>query len=392
MPFASGSISARRFVTTGDFPKMPDEELLAKLAEFRLQVSNVGLPDEVEAGFCGGRHLFDKTFDFGNNVYADAIHLGIRIDTNKVPGDIKKAYQTMEEDALASANPSGFISKAQKREAKQNAERRFDDELRAGTHRRSKMTPLLWDLPHGTLYGPTSNAIVEKTAELFRRALDVSLVPLSAGMLALRHLESSGKRRNYEDITPTRFVHGPEGESQAAEYPWIAKGPEAKDFLGNEFLVWLWHETLHGQRTVGETTVFFDKALDLDCVFGMTGRDGLRGDGPANMPEALDALRSGKVPRKAGLILERAGNTYNLTLNAETFAFGGLKLPDVEEADSPRVLFEERIALLRDFGEVVDGLFFDFLKVRTSSGWESNVDDIRAWILKASARAVPRAA
>lgn len=392
MPFASGSISARRFATTGEFPKTPTEELLATLAEFRLQVSDVGLPDETEAGFNGGRHLYDKAFDFGNNVYADALHFGVRVDSNKVPGDIKKAYQTMEEDALAATNPSGFISKGQKREAKQNAERRFDDELRAGTHRRSKMTPVLWDLPHGTLYGPTSNAIIEKTTDLFRKALDVSLVPHSAGMIALRHLETAGKRRAYEDLKPTRFVIGPEGESQQADYPWIAKGPEAKDFLGNEFLVWLWHETLHGQRTVGETTVFFDKSLDLDCAFGMTGRDGLRGAGPTTMPEAAQALRSGKVPRKAGLILERAGNTYHLTLNAETFAFGGLKLPDVEEADTPRVLFEERIALLREFGKTIDELFFDFLKVRTSGSWEANVDDIRAWIMKASAKTVAKAA
>ena len=65
---------------------------------------------------------------------------------------------------------------------------------------------------------------------------------MTAGSLALRLLEPHGRRRDYEDLRPTRFVTGPEGESQFPEYPWVAKGPEPKDFLGNEFLLWLWHE------------------------------------------------------------------------------------------------------------------------------------------------------
>ena len=54
----------------------------------------------------------------------------------------------------------------------------------------------------------------------------------------------------------------------------------------------------------GEVTIFIDKSLDLDCAYGQTGKDTLRGDGPSRMPEARDALRTGKLPRKAGLILD----------------------------------------------------------------------------------------
>ena len=168
---------------------------------------------------------------------------------------------------------------------------------------------------------------------------------------------------------------GPEGEGQSAEYPWVAKGPEPKDFLGNEFFVWLWHEADRNGGIISTTkgrdaTILFDRSLDLDCVFGQTGKDSLRGEGPTRMPEALDALRSGKVPRKAGFILDANGQQYSFNFNAETFGIGSLKLPDVEEAETPRVLLEERITMLRDFCETIDNLFESFLKARGSSSWE----------------------
>ena len=394
MPFDSGSVSCQRYAVVGDAPKAPTEDLLDKLAEFRLAGAedSVGLPDEVEVGFCGGRHVLDNRFDFGHCVFDEAVSLGLRVDTNKVPGELKKAYVAMEEDAAAAGNSSGFVSKAQKREAKDTAGRRFDQELRDGLHRRSKMAPILWDLPRQTLFGPASAATRAKMGELFEKALGVRLFPLTSGTLALRRLEGSGRRRDYEDARPTRFAVGPEGESQPAEYPWVAKGPEAKDFLGNEFLVWLWHAAQHRRTTVNDTAIFFDRSLDLDCAFGMTGRDSLRGDGPAAMPEALDGLRSGKVVRKAGLVLDKDGQTYSFTLAAESLAVGGLKLPDVEDADSPRQVFEERIGLLRDFWGVLDGLFGTFLDVRCSGKWQSESQAIRDWISQHAPRPVRAAA
>src|SRR5207248_3705214 len=129
-------------------------------------------------------------------------------------------------------------------------------------------------------------------------------------------------------------------------YPWVAKGPEPKDFIGNEFLLWLWHELDHRDGTIKtpdgkEVSIFIDRSLDLDCAYGQTGRDGLRGDGPTRMPEARDALRSGKVPRKGGLVVDAGGQQYALTLSGESLSVDGAKLPDVPDADSPRVLFEE---------------------------------------------------
>jgi hypothetical protein len=101
------------------------------------------------------------------------------------------------------------------------------------------------------------------------------------------------------------------------------------------------------------------------------------------MPEAKDGLRSGKLPRKAGLILDVNRQQYSLNLNAEALSLNSAKLPDVEDADSPRTLFEERIGLLRDLCKTIDELYGVFLKTRASANWESHVTAMRRWILQA---------
>src|SRR5439155_16197198 len=243
MGFASGSVSFRRFAVLGDQPAQVDQALMDKLSENALRPGELGVPEEVEYGWSGGRHVLDGEFSFEQNVYGDALFFALRIDTNKVPGDLKRAYTAMEEQAAAAANPSGFISKIQKRDARDIVRRKIDEELRSGRFRRSKLLPIVWDVPSATLYCAASGTALEQLLELFERTFGLSLVPLSAGSIAVRLLEPKGRRRDYEDLRPTRFVYGGDGESQQPEYPWVAKGPEPKDFLGNEFLLWLWHET-----------------------------------------------------------------------------------------------------------------------------------------------------
>ena len=385
MGFASGSVSFRLFAVIGKAPKAVEQSMLDALAEHALKPGEYGVPEEEEYGWGGGRHVLDARFGFEHNVFADALHFALRVDTNKVPGDLKKAYQMMEEEAVAAGNPSGFISKNQKKDVKDTIRKKVDEELRSGKYRRSKLLPILWDLPTRTLFCSASGSSYEKLAEIFERSFRLKLEPLTAGSLALRQLEPRGKRRDYEDFRPTRFVHGPEGESQYPDYPWTAKGPEPKDFLGNEFLLWLWHEADARTGTIatedsGEVTLYIDRSLDLDCAYGQTGKDSLKGDGPGRMPEAMDALRSGKVPRRAGLIADINRQQYSFTLSAEPLALGGAKLPDVEEAESPRVLFEERVALLRDLCKGLDALYDTFLKVRASSAWEGYTGKVRRWI------------
>ncbi len=190
------------------------------------------MPPEIEYGWCGGRHVLDSRFDFERNVFNDAVSFAMRVDTNRVPAELRQAYKIMEEDAVAASNPSGFISRKQKSMVKETLARKLDKELKSGKFRRSRLTSVLWDFPTASVYSPASGPVAEKLMELFERTFGLELQPLSAGSIALKMLESRGHRRDYEDSRPTRFVLGPEGESQYPEYPWTAKGPQPKDFLG----------------------------------------------------------------------------------------------------------------------------------------------------------------
>src|SRR4051794_374871 len=149
MAFASGSVTYGRFAVVGESPGEVDEALLEKLAEFALRPQETGVPEESEYGWCGGRHILDQVFSFANNVYADCLHFALRIDSNKVPGELKRAYLAIEEESAASGNPSGFISKMQKRDAKDSVRRKIEDELRGGRFRSSKLVPILWDVAGG---------------------------------------------------------------------------------------------------------------------------------------------------------------------------------------------------------------------------------------------------
>lgn len=400
MGFDSGSISFRRYAVVGDgAPAAADQALLDKLAEHALRPTEVGVPEDVEYGWSGGRHVLDGTFSFDRNVFADALHFALRVDTNRVPAELKRAYQIMEEDAAAAGNPSQFVSKKQKRDAKDVVRRKVEDDLRSGQFRRSRLTHVLWDLPTATVCCAASASVEEKLREIFERTFGLELAPLSAGAVAMRVVDAAGRRRDVEDLRPTRFVTAPRADAAGedengdapADYPWVAKSAEQKDFLGNEFLLWLWHEADRrdgyvavddgtGAAGKDEIAVMFDRALDLDCAFAVTGKASLRSTGPAKMPEAAAALRAGKVPRKCGLTLEHAGSLYAFNLSAETLAVSSLKLPEVPEADTPRVLFEERIGQLRDFNRTFDRLFGTFVRQRIGGGWEGVTNAARRWI------------
>jgi hypothetical protein len=387
MAFSSGSISLRRFSVTGKQAKTVEQTHLDQLSALALDPEKTS-PVDIEYGWCGGRHVLDSRFDFEHNVFNDALAFALRVDTNRVPAEIKRAYQILEEDALAAGNPSGFLSKKQKAGVKETLLTKVEKDMRSGRFRRSKMTPVLWDFAQKAVYSPAAVATGEHLMELFNRTFDLELTPVTSGTLGQHILQKIGRRRDYEDLRPTRFVAGQDGEGQFPEYPWTAKGPQPKDFLGNEFLLWLWHEadlhdgTVRGES--GEITVFFDKFLDMDCAYGQSGRAGLRGAGPTRWPEARDALRMGKVPRKAGFMVDAAGGQFSFTLHAESFFLGSLTLPEVPHADTPRTLYEERIGLIRDLCAAIDGTYEHFLKIRCSSAWEGQTSAIRKWILQSA--------
>ena len=125
-----------------------------------------------------------------------------------------------------------------------------------------------------------------------------------------------------------------------------------------------------------------DRTLDMDCAWEATGKQSLRGPKPTHLPEAGEALASGKWPRKAGLILADADDEtqWELSLQGDKFMISGAALPKVEEATSPREITDMRLQSTLRLASVVDGLFLAFLEERMKKSWGTQRETMREWI------------
>ena len=386
MGFLSGRITYVRYRVGGTSPLPFGEEILEQA-----QLNTIGRRggadpnDGVAVGWAGGDHVLDLSLDLGKNIINDAFHLAIRVDTDKVPGTLLRAYTKIETDARAQLNPSGHPTKAQRQEAKEAARIRAEAEAADGRFRRMAHFPVLWDGVSNVLYaGSTSTTVLERLQTLFRETFERTLEPITAGSLAYAQAESRGQERSVEDFGPVGYV---EGESYST-VAWSEADASSRDFWGNEFLIWLWHTLQADGDTLvlpdgSEATVMMAKTLTLDCPRGETGRDCLTNEGPTKLPEAFRALQAGKLPRKAGLIVVRHGAQYELTLQAETLAVSGANLPKADRVSGHEAMVA-RIDGLRHLVETLDLLYDAYGQRRTGTEWSENLHRIRRWLLQAA--------
>jgi hypothetical protein len=392
MGFLNGRVTFTRYRVGGVSPLPFSEETLALLEAHAIGKHTPADPtDGVTTGWAGGGHVLDQTFDLAKNFINDALHAAIRIDTDKIPGALLRAYTQIELDARAGLNPSGHPTKAQRQEAKEAAIARAKAEAADGRFRRHNHYPILWDGRTGVLYaGTTSSTVLERLMGLFRETFDRTLEPITAGSLAVGYDESGDEA----DQTARRFgegslnLYGGDSGDNLSTVAWAENAPNMLDHLGNEFLVWLWHQLQNEGDTIqladgSEAAVMLAKTLTLDCPRGETGRDSLTDDAPTRLPEAFRALQSGKLPRKAGLIVVRHGAQYEFTLQAESLAVTGAALPKPEERLEPYEAKVARVDALRHFAETLDLLFDAYRARRTASSWAEEVGRIKRWMTAA---------
>src|SRR5438132_9090171 len=121
MGFLSGRVSFVRFRVSGRAPRMFLPEHLEKLGEHAIGKERLASADGVEAGWIAGDHILDTRFELAKNIVNDTLQFGLRIDAQKIPGDLLRAYTAVELEGLAAGNPSGLPSGRQRREARSNA-------------------------------------------------------------------------------------------------------------------------------------------------------------------------------------------------------------------------------------------------------------------------------
>lgn len=387
MAFLSGKVSFARFKVSGGGPKRLDDQLLDKLRGHAIGTHKFVRSDNEEVGWLGGRHLLDRDFDLEKNVLLDFLHFGLRLDAGKIPPDLLKAYVAQELESLlkenGQSNPRalGRI----KKQAGEAAKRRAEREIKDGRYLRMRQFPMLLDTREDLLFSAaTQPAILERLYPLFKETFGKRLEPLTAGQLAIDWAEKHSAIRKMEGLVPAQFVSHPEGDTPVEVY-WTANDPTSRDFLGNEFLLWLWYTLSEDSDTIAlpdktDAAVVIVRQLTLECPWAENGKEVISHEGPTRLPESRRAIRTGKLPRKVGLIVSRQQEQYEFTLQAETFNISGAALPKIESDGDPRVWKEERVEQVRHLSLTVDLLYHAFLQLRTSSDWPKTLEKMQKWL------------
>lgn len=384
MGFLSGRVTYERFAVSGPEISLFNQEHVDTIDRFAVGKVGAVTADGVEVGFTGGEHLLDLDFTLEKNIINDALHFGMRIDSNKIPGDLLKAYTALELATLAAENPSGHPNRQQRLQAKENAQQQCEAESKTGKFRKMKQFPILWDARNNLVYfGATNANAIDRFVGLFKEAFGRTLTRISSGSLAHEKASSRGQSRAVEDLAPSVFT----GPNRSVTIQWVANQFGSRDFLGNEFLLWLWWVLDTQSDTItlpdqSQATCMIHKTLTLECPDGETGKETISSEAPAKLPEAKRALLAGKLPRKAGLIVVRHDEQYDLTLQAETLSVGSASLPKYE-GDPGRPELEDRVDRLRHLSDTIDLLFDAFCRRRLGSQWVDELRQIRDWLKEA---------
>ena len=391
MGFLSGPITLECFRIGGPPPGPFGPEHIEILQRFAIGQTETASTDQAAVGFLAGGHLLDVDFDLEKNVIGDALHCAVRIDTNPIPAAVRKAWLQMELAALASDAPGGRPTKAQRQEAKEAVAARCEEEAQSGRFRRMQQFPVLWDARNGLLcFGGSSTTASDLCCDLFARAFDLELTRLTSGKRAQEWAIAAKRRKALEEIVPSAF----RGTAAAADIAWHNHEAGNFDYLGNEFLLWLWWrwETQSDTLTLpddSEVTGMLARTLSLQCPRDESGKETITAEAPVRLPEAAQAIRSGKLPRKSGLVLARHGEQYNLVLQAETFSVSGAKIQTEETEDTAQGhgILEDRIESFRGLQETLDLLFRAFCERRIGKNWSGELEKMRRWLKADATRA-----
>ena len=343
MPFDQGSITCRVCRLPQDLP----EDYLQRFAE-KAAVPLEYVKDEPMTGWVSGRHLLERRIDEETAIKGGYLHLALRQAQRKIPASLLKAECRMEELALESERERPVGRKEKKRIKEEVSERLLKD-----MPPQLSGIPMLVDRGDSRLYiGASSDTQVDLFMAHFLEAQGFEPVPLLPDIAA-------------EDL----FSVNPDAIPQLNFSPSLPD-ENVGGSLGQNFLTWLWffQEARGGvlpRTQLGE----FGLMIDGPLVFVAEGAGALESTIRKGLPtvsaEAKAAMMVGKKLKRAKLILARDKNEiWSATIDADTFCFRSLKLPQGEALD-PESVFEERVTNLYIFQTVFYQLFQRFLNEMT---------------------------
>src|SRR5437899_2270117 len=121
MGFLSGRVTFARYKVAGPAPGIFGAEHLKRLSAHAAGGNKIASADGVEVGWTAGDHILDTRFDLAKNVVNESLHFALRVDTQKIPADLMRAYYQIELEGRVGRGTDRKPSGQQKKAAKDAA-------------------------------------------------------------------------------------------------------------------------------------------------------------------------------------------------------------------------------------------------------------------------------
>ena len=418
----SGSVT--RFTVSGSMPAITDDAFTEALATRRFRSIEAAASEEVSFGWVTAEDPSGNSFDREDLDFEVAVWLRVRIDKKKLPATWLRIHRAIAQKAAGRP-----LSVKEKREVKEELEEKL---LPSVLPTVQLIDAAYFPREQCALLLSTSSAVREVFDKLFRETFAVELEPQThvcwrktaaspradslpepgaAGPVARRQRRAPDaatcrpprdrtghrvrRRGRPRSRRGTRTEHGgqrqqwPRGARRRARRR-IMKRADELEFLGEEFLTWLWFriEEDGGDFEIDRRHI----AVSLDDYLAFAPRSDedteqtLRKGLPSRSAEARTALANGCRLRKAKLIVAEGERQWALTVDGPSMALSSIKLPeDSEECESGRDRNIERMQAFLEIHQRIEDLYRLFLADRLRDDYRQTTGERQAtWMLGSS--------
>jgi hypothetical protein len=159
---------------------------------------------------------------------------------------------------------------------------------------------------------------------------------------------------------------------------------EGTRHVGSEFLTWLAFRSVTSDgildTSLGQVELWFEDSVTLVSPYAGSEMNILKGESPAQGPEALLALRKGKQLETAKVSINYQGKRWEFQLSGPTLGLSGLKVPAVL-GENPYESVIERFDLLATIEQIIRSLYDEFLTLRLDEKrWAKEVGRVEGWL------------
>lgn len=320
--------------------------------------------EETSVGWVTPGDPTGETFALDDMVAGNCWWLRFRMDAKKLP-----ASKLQMEIANAERARGKKLSARERRELKDH----LHEQLLPGILPRTTFVDVVLSSTDRrvALVLSSSKAAREAFGELAHASFGFSPTLVTSGYMAEQVLVDRPMP------IPTRFPGGGPRQLQIAS---------AADFLGDEFLLWLWWkwETRGGEFTlpgdpIGVVGIAIDDRVEFEAGDDETSlvlRHGLT----TRSQEARAALRNGRVPTKVRMLIAEATNQWTVTLDGASLAMGSVRLPeDADDCETVDDRTGDRSAHWILLQQIVARLFGEFLQARLYE-WTTVSRELTEWM------------